>query len=307
MTGRKVCSACGESKMRSMKNGTDRDGCGAFFAKVVAGVLLLSATVTVEAAGPDAAEGGILHGATFFTQFVKAGGPIVWVILIPMSIVMVYLAIELCVSIRRNVLLPAGIGDEIAGLAKDTKPELLAAKLSERTDLISRVIVRVISRLQHSPGDKRYAQQLAAEALHEHSIYMLRKVEWCGIIGNVAPMVGLFGTVFGMIKAFNILGVAGGQPRPDRLAEAISIALITTFWGLLVAIPALAMHGIFRAKVEAVIGEAAIELETQLRHITLFSAPTQPGTPPGPVNIKRLKRSSGQNKIRRFFSTADRK
>jgi hypothetical protein len=81
-------------------------------------------------------------------------------------------------------------------------------------------------------------------------------------------MVGLFGTVFGMIKAFNGIVIAGGQPQPAHLAGGISIALVTTFWGLLVAIPALAVHGIFRHRIETLASQAAIEAQFVLSEMT---------------------------------------
>ena len=81
------------------------------------------------------------------------------------------------------------------------------------------------------------------------------------IIGNVSPMIGLFGTVFGMIKLFNSIVIAGGQPRPEQMADGISIALVTTFWGLLVAIPALTLHCIFKNKIESIATEAVVEAE----------------------------------------------
>lgn len=209
---------------------------------------------------------------TFFHQFVVAGGPIVWVILLPMSVITGYLAIDLCSSIRRKKLLPPGIAARIWTTVRKVGPGQLAGKLSTSTDLVSRAVLDAVIRSKHLGGDQKDMQHLAAQALQERGLVLLRKVEWCNVIGNVAPMVGLFGTVFGMIKAFNLLGISGGQPRPDQLAAAISIALITTFWGLLIAIPALAMGGIFRARAEGLVGEAAIELETLLRQITIISA-----------------------------------
>jgi biopolymer transport protein ExbB len=218
---------------------------------------------------------------TFFHQFVVAGGPIVWVILLPMSVITGYLAIDLCSSIRRRKLLPPGIGTRIATTARKLGTSQLGGKLSPATDLVSRAVLDAVIRSKHLGSDQKDLQHLAAQALQERGLGLLRKVEWCNVIGNVAPMVGLFGTVFGMIKAFNLLGISGGQPRPDQLAAAISIALITTFWGLLIAIPALAMGGIFRARAEGLVGEAAIELETLLRQITLTgAAQAQPATKP---------------------------
>lgn len=208
---------------------------------------------------------------TFFFQFVVAGGPIVWVILLPMSVITGYLAIDLAFSIRRKKLLPTPAAARIAAAAKNPGPGELPAKLKGSTDLLSRALSAAITRSKQAPDDRhRQLARLAADALQAQGMHLLRKVEWCNIIGSVAPMVGLFGTVFGMIKAFNLLGISGGQPRPDQLAAAISIALVTTFWGLLIAIPALAMGGIFRARTEALLAQAAIELEALLPQITLL-------------------------------------
>ena len=64
-----------------------------------------------------------------------------------------------------------------------------------------------------------------------------------------------------MIKLFNAIVVAGGQPQPAQLADGISVALVTTFWGLFIAIPALAIHGVFRNRIEALAGDAVTESE----------------------------------------------
>jgi biopolymer transport protein ExbB len=80
-------------------------------------------------------------------------------------------------------------------------------------------------------------------------------------------MVGLFGTVFGMIKLFNAIVIAGGQPQPAQLAEGISVALVTTFWGLFIAIPALAIHGVFQNRIETILSDATVEAENILPQI----------------------------------------
>jgi biopolymer transport protein ExbB len=208
----------------------------------------------VDTAGDD--------GNSLFGLFVVDGGPIVWYVLIPMSVAMMFVVAVLCFTLRRGSLLSDGIAGEIAIIAKVDKPAGLAEALSGRQDIVSKVISRVIAKSKHLDADKKYMHELSKEALHEQAVILLRKVEWCGIIGNVAPMVGLFGTVYGMIQAFNVLGVAGGQPRPDQLAAKISIALVTTFWGLLIAIPAIVIHGVFRSRIESVVGEAAVEVES---------------------------------------------
>ena len=234
-------------------------------------VKLISILAILICTAPAMAAQSVASPKTFFTQFIIAGGPIVWVVLIPMSIATVYLAVDLFLSTRKSKLIPAGISAEIISIAKTSRSDALVAALRGKNDIVSQVMLSVITKSQQTSQQKRYTQHIAAESLHEQSLKMSRKIEWFSIIGNVAPMVGLFGTVFGMIQAFNVLGVAGGQPRPDQLAAKISIALVTTFWGLLVAIPALAMHGIFKSKTDSIVAESAIEIETLLRRLNLPS------------------------------------
>ena len=119
-------------------------------------------------------------------------------------------------------------------------------------------------------------QDMTAESLQEQATALMRKVEWHNVIGNISPMLGLFGTVIGMIETFNEMGVANGQTHPSQLAHGISIAWVTTFWGLLVAIPALAAHGIFRNRLETIVSEAAAQAETvlvELKRSTTISPP----------------------------------
>ena len=208
---------------------------------------------------------------TFYHQFFTAGGPIVWFVLLPMSIITVYLAVDLLVTIRRSCLLPPGLSSEIATHAMRHGVNSLFARLAGQTDLISRAVLRSIDQRRQLGGSAESARQYAAEVLQERGLQLMRKTQWCQIIGSVAPMVGLFGTVFGMIQAFNLLGQGTEGPRYELLAEAISVALVTTFWGLLVGIPALFFYGMFQTRIEAFVSEAAIETDSLLGRI--FEAP----------------------------------
>ncbi len=215
----------------------------------------------------DAGDNQLLFGQSFFNQFVLAGGPIVWFVLLPMSVAVVSLALQQGFAIRRKNLLPAGIAGDIVTIIRQFGPGPLAVKLAGRKDFVSLAVLRAAAALNLGHNEAQIRDMLA-HSLQEQAFGLLRKIEWTNIIGNVAPMVGLFGTVFGMIKAFNGIVIAGGQPQPAHLAGGISIALVTTFWGLLVAIPALAIHGIFRHRIETLTSEAAIEAQFVLSQIT---------------------------------------
>ena len=198
---------------------------------------------------------------TYFEQFFTAGGPVVWFVLLPMSVVTVYLATEYFITIRRRRLLPDDISGTIVSAAQQSGLSQLPAQLAGGEDFISVAISRAVAQ---GGGDLGRMRNLVAESLQEQAMRFLRKIEWVNIIGNVSPMVGLFGTVLGIIKMFNAIAAVSGQPHPSQLAGGISVALVTTFWGLMIAIPALTIHGFFQNRIETLACEAAEESEKLL-------------------------------------------
>jgi len=239
-----------------------------FLLKTVFLVIALAAVLAVIVAtmrngfGTGVVEAGGTR--TFFEQFVIDGGPIVWFVLLPMSLIAVYLAAEHCLTIRRKKLLPAGIGGRIIEIIREFGHGQLEARIAERNDFVS---VAAIKAVTQGRGDWFRMRNVLSESLQEQSWRLLRRIEWVNLIGNVSPMVGLFGTVFGMIKLFNAIVMAGGQPQPAQLAGGISVALVTTFWGLFIAIPALAIHGVFRNRIEILVSDAVVEAENIIPEI----------------------------------------
>lgn len=76
------------------------------------------------------------------------------------------------------------------------------------------------------------------------------------MIGSIAPMLGLTGTVLGMITAFNAIAASGGMAKPDELAGGIGQALVTTLMGLVVAIPTTIAFSYFRNRIDSIVAEA---------------------------------------------------
>ena len=198
---------------------------------------------------------------TLFEQFVTSGGWIVWFILLPMSFVTVYLGVFYALTIRQKILAPADIGDEIGKLISAVSTKELVGTLEKQDDLVSAAIVDA---LHKGRNDWFRLREAFFESVQDRTSRLLRTTEWVNLIGNVSPMVGLFGTVVGMIELFSAIVTAGGQPQPVQLAHGISVALVTTFWGLLIAIPALSIYGIFRNRIEAIANEAINQGEEAL-------------------------------------------
>ncbi len=203
---------------------------------------------------------------TFLEQFVIAGGPIVWFVLLPMSLTAMYLAIDYSLTICRKKLVPQGIGSKIAEVIKNTDHSNLQQSLSEKEDFVS---VAVLEATAKGKSDWFRIRSVLAESFQDQALILLRRIEWINLIGNVSPMVGLFGTVFGMIKLFNAIVVAGGQPQPAALAGGISVALVTTFWGLFIAIPSLAIYGEFRNRIDTLISDAVVEADDVMTQIKI--------------------------------------
>jgi biopolymer transport protein ExbB len=105
-----------------------------------------------------------------------------------------------------------------------------------------------------------YEQAIEAmqEVGEDENMKLEHRLSYLALIGNLSPMIGLLGTVHGMVNAFWEIGVAGAAVQPQRLAEGISKALLTTLIGLIIAIPAIAVYNILRNRVQRLVLEAGI-------------------------------------------------
>ena len=116
--------------------------------------------------------------------------------------------------------------------------------------------------LERASGGHEAMQAGLEQAATEVMASRVRRVEILNVIGQVSPMLGLFGTVYGMILAFQSIVTSSGNADPVLLAGGIGTALVTTFWGLVVAIPAIAGYAVLRGSLDATLAEAFGEAET---------------------------------------------
>lgn len=226
------------------------------FLVVVAGTVLFGP----QAFGQEEAVG--MGGATrVFDHFVGDGGPITWFILIPLSVATIALTVEHCLSIRRPTVIPDSSVERFAGLLEQKQYAEALEFAAEDNSMLSHVIHGGLSEASNGFTAMERAME---ESMDERAAHLLRKIEYLNVIGNVSPMIGLFGTVFGMIKLFASIGDFGGNLDAGQIADDISIALVTTFWGLLVAIPALSIFALFRNRIDVLTAECALVAERLL-------------------------------------------
>ncbi|HPS52414.1 MAG TPA: MotA/TolQ/ExbB proton channel family protein [Phycisphaerae bacterium] len=187
----------------------------------------------------------------YFDILVVGGGTIGY-ILWAMSVAVVALAIHYFMSIRRVNIAPDAVRDQLN--------ELFAAKqyreaidiTAEQSDFLSYI---VHSSLKEAPYGFPAMERAMEEAAEERTTKLLRNLEWLSLMGNIGPMLGLLGTVWGMILAFFQI-VEAGAPNPKDLAGAIGIALVTTLLGLTVSIPALSLYSMLRTRIDALTSES---------------------------------------------------
>jgi len=183
-----------------------------------------------------------------FTIVEAAGWPI-W-FLIAASIVAVALIAERTMFLRNKSIAPADLLDETVKELRQSgvTPQLLK-KLSEGSPL-GRVFAAGLKNIKSSPNIMKEAIEEAGRATtHE----MERFLTTLGTIASISPLLGLFGTVVGMIEIFGSQNAGGANPA--ELAHGISVALYNTAFGLIVAVPSMIFYRHFRARVDSLIFE----------------------------------------------------
>lgn len=189
-------------------------------------------------------------------EIIFAGGPLgisIILVLLALSVTAAYLVFEHLLTIRRQELVP----DELQAQLREhfTQGSIADAEAACRAE--PSFLSFVVSQgLAERDGGWTAVEKALEDALAEQAARLLRKIEYLSVIGNIAPMIGLLGTVTGMIFAFQEVATSQGDAGAGELAEGIYQALVTTVGGLLVAIPSLAAFAVLRSRVDQLVAES---------------------------------------------------
>ncbi|MFT5113815.1 MAG: biopolymer transport protein ExbB [Parasphingorhabdus sp.] len=187
-------------------------------------------------------------------DLIQSGGVLVWLIIL-CSVVSMAIIIERFWMLKKSAVTPFGLMDEVEKLFDDE--EIDASKVADirRSSPLGRIMAAGLVNIdQH-----RVVMKEAVEEAGRHVIHDLEKyLNTLGTMAAITPLLGLLGTVIGMIDVFAAI-TSAGVGNPTVLAGGISQALITTAAGLSVGIPSLMFHRYFRGKVN----ELAVEMEQE--------------------------------------------
>jgi biopolymer transport protein ExbB len=202
--------------------------------------------------------------------FREAGWPI-WPLLAT-SILGLALIVERLLSLRRGLILPRGLPEQVLEMQRNGQDTPQALARLERNSPLGRVLAEVL-RQRHQPHDLQRAAIEDAGRAVAHDLN--RYIPALGTVAVIAPLMGLFGTVVGMIEIFGSYTPSGGDPA--QLARGISIALYNTAFGILIAIPAMIAHRYLRGRVDGLLNA----MEQIAARVARASAPdAQPGNQP---------------------------
>jgi len=193
-------------------------------------------------------------------QQLAAGGAGIWVIA-ALSVLMLTVAIERLHRFRVRAIVPPGLVDEAVPLWRAGRFDELQQALARSESVLAQAIRFLAA------NRARWTPDVLGERAGEMASRELRRQQQraypLAVVATVAPIVGLLGTVVGMIEAFHVIAFNGGMGDASLLAGGISKALVNTAAGLSVALPALALHHFFRHRLTV----AALALEEQLDRV----------------------------------------
>lgn len=222
-----------------------------------------------DAGGGDGAGGGEADGGggeedapkndgNLLTDMIAALGISYSLVFLLISVTLVSLLVMNLLAARRDTLCPPELIEAFE--EKLNNKEFQEAYDMARTDesVLGQVLSAGLPKVSQSYSKAIEAMQEIGE---EESMKLEHRLSYMALIGNLSPMIGLFGTVQGMIASFQVIARSTNTPSPAELAKGISTALFTTLVGLAIAIPAIAAYNILRNRVSRLLLEVGVQSE----------------------------------------------
>ena len=184
---------------------------------------------------------------------IEASGPI-GLFLVLLSIYFTALVIRLFLEFRMSEAVPPALIDKLENAIKERKFQDAYDACRDDNSFLARVVRTGIANLPNGRNEAKEAMNTIAQEL---VVTMESRISYLATIGTLGPMIGLVGTIWGMIMSFQEIATAsGGQARPEKIAEGISTALFITLEGVSLAVPAIFFFAMFRNRIAMIAMEA---------------------------------------------------
>ena len=219
---------------------------------------------------------------SFLGWAAHASGPIGLVIL-GMSFYLIALVVWMSFEYRRSVALPESLVTELNDLLAQKRFPEAFQRVTAETSFLGRTLAAGVRKL---PSGLPNAQRAMEMANDDMTMEMEHRTTYLATVGTLGPMIGLVGTVYGMIRSFQVMATVGASPQASQLAGGISTALFATLEGIAISIPAISFYALFRNRISRLSLEVAMAAESLLEQFAPGVRPPHPlatgATTPGP-------------------------
>ena len=196
-------------------------------------------------------------------EMIRAGGPVMYPLGV-CSLLVLAILIERAINLRAAKFLDPGIVERVSALVEEGRIDRAIDVCRKQPGLFSNI---VLAGLEVADRGEAVAREAVEDAGRHETARLSRYLNALGTMAAIAPLLGLLGTVLGMIDVFRIIAQGGGGAA--ALSGGISEALITTAFGLIIAIPALVAYNVFQARVDGIVTDLERESLRVLRTLLL--------------------------------------
>jgi biopolymer transport protein ExbB len=233
-------------------------------------------------AGVPAASPERKPAPSLFLHILRSAGLVFGLPLLFISLGLVSLIVMLALDLRMGLAIPPAFVEEFADTVNKRRFKEAYELAKNDNSFLGQVLTAGMGRLQYGIEDAREVLVNTVESIKAHKEQL---ITYLATIGTLGPLIGLVGTVYGMIIAFMELSY-GGTPRVDRLADGISHALVITLLGVGLSVPAIFFHAFFRNRLIRMAMDTATmadDLLTQMYHNSRKPAAAVGAAPAAPA------------------------
>ena len=251
-------------------------------------VLAINQFAPALALAQEAAKEEVHQTKSYFWWFIESSGFIGLVILI-LSMYFVSTVGRLFIEMRPQVAMPPELVEQTNEMLQRRQFKEVYAAVKDDPSFYGRVLATGIAELPNGLSEARDSMERVGDAV---TVELERKISMLAVLGTLGPMIGLLGTLKGMIASFSVIAISDTQLKASEVAGGISEALLLTFEGVALSVPAIYFYAVFRNRVSGISVTTMLHADDFLRHFAhaarakapaagaASSAPTVAAPPP---------------------------
>lgn len=211
------------------------------------------------------------------TWFIRSSG-LIGLFILGLSIYFLATVIRLFIDLRVDVAVPPDLLQRCQELVQRNDLQSAYNTIHAEESSLGHVLAAGLSELPYGLSEAREAMDRMTES---EAVRMEKQISMLAVLGTLGPMIGLIGTLKGMISSFSVIAMSDVQLNASKVAEGISEALLLTFEGVALSVPAIYFHALFRNRVSAISAAIMVQADHILRQIARgaqVSAPVKMAT-----------------------------